>query len=239
MTQIWMQRAFKPVRASTPRWVSNFIRSLGTAVLTPLLFSRRTGHWKSSFAMMALSSRGTAIPWYTYPCIDFLKYRSFENKVVLEFGAGQSTLWWAQKAARVVALEGDEAWLKRLEPELPANAQVHLVPMSSPSACVDAVNRVLANHEDTRFDVVVIDGLWRDEMVDIAVRVVKDDGIVICDNAESFGFHEAFRHRDFLRVDFFGHAPGVVLPHCTSIYFRPASPVVAAAHPIPVVAKES
>lgn len=238
MTQIWMQRAFKPVKASTPRWMSNFIRSLGTAVLTPFLLSRRTGHWKSSFAMMALSSGGTAIPWYTYPCIDFLKFRNFDNKTVLEFGAGQSTLWWAQKASRVIALEGDEDWLRRLKPEVPANADVHLVPVGSASACVDGVNRILADYPDMRFDVVVIDGLWRDEMIDIAARVVKDDGIVICDNAESFGFFEGFKSRDFQRVDFFGHAPGVVLPHCTSVYFRSASPAFAAAHPIPVIAKE-
>jgi hypothetical protein len=33
-------------------------------------------------------------------------------------------------------------------------------------------------------------------------------------------FYSGFRDSGLSRVDFYGNAPGVVLPHCTSIYFR-------------------
>ena len=189
--------------------------------------------------MAAVSRTGDPLPWYTYPCIDFLKYRCYEGRTVLEFGAGQSTLWWAQRAKQVVAFEGDEVWLSKLKRRPPSNVELYLVPLDSPSASVEAVNRVLSFRSEPSFDVVVIDGLWRWELIDIAASAVTDTGIIICDNAEGYGFYDGFSHRDFHRVDFFGHAPGVVLPHCTSIFFRPRSFVFDARYPIPVVARES
>ena len=75
-------------------------------------------------------------------------------------------------------------------------------------------------------------------MIDTAAIVVTDTGIIICDNAEGYGFYEGFRGRGFHRVDFFGNAPGVVLPHCTSIFFRPGSFVFDPKYPIPVIARE-
>lgn len=188
--------------------------------------------------MAAVSRSGDPLPWYTYPCIDFLKYRSYD-KTVLEFGVGQSTLWWAQRAKRVIGFEGDEVWRQKLKARVPSNVELHLVPIDSPSACVDAINRILSFQSDPRFDVIVIDGLWRYELIDIAASVVTDTGIIICDNAEGYGFYEGFKDRDFHRVDFFGNAPAVMLPHCTSIFFRPGSFVFDPKYPIPVIARES
>lgn len=189
--------------------------------------------------MEAVSRSGDPLPWYTYPCIDFLKYRHFEDKTVLEFGVGQSTLWWGQRAKRVVGFEGDAAWHQKLKTRVSDNVELHLVPIDSPSSCVDAINRILSIQTDRRFDVIVIDGLWRQEIIDIAAVAVADSGFILCDNAEGYGFYEKFRDRDFYRVDFFGNAPGVLLPHCTSIFFRPGSFVFDPKCPIPVIAKES
>jgi hypothetical protein len=204
-----------------------------------MLFSWRTGHFWSSFKRAAVSRSGEPLPWYTYPCIDFLKYRSYKGKTVLEFGAGQSTLWWAQRAGHVVAFEGDVTWYSKLEAKAPANVELLLVLADGPSACVEAVNRGLSGRQESHFDVVVIDGLWRTHLIDIAARAVTDTGIIVCDDAEGYGFYEGFRGRDFQRVDFFGNAPAVVLPRCTSIFFRPRSFVFDPQYPIPVIAHDT
>jgi hypothetical protein len=83
------------------------------------------------------------------------------------------------------------------------------------------------------FDVVVIDGLWRSELVDIALEQVAGTGAIICDNAEGYGFYEAFLKKGMMRVDLFGYAPGIVNPHCTSIYFREGCFLFAPEQPIP------
>ena len=71
-----------------------------------------------------------------------------------------------------------------------------------------------------RFDVIIIDGFDRRLLVPIVCERLATGGIIICDNAEGYGFHEAFLGRDIDRVDFYGRAPGVILPHCTAVFFK-------------------
>jgi hypothetical protein len=236
MSHTWIQNAFKPVKEHLPAAISNPIRSVITAFLTPILYSWRTGHFRSSFKMAAVSKYGTPLPWYTYPCIDFLKYRSYTDKTILEFGAGQSTLWWASQAKQVISLEGDPHWIEKLRTLAPENVTFHLVAVDNAANCVQSVNDILGELPNERFDIVVIDGLWRHQLYKVAARIVSENGAIICDNAENYDVYLGFRNREFLRVDFFGNAPGVILPHCTSICFRPGSFLFSPKHPIPIIA---
>ena len=184
-----------------------------------------------------MTKNGEPLPWYTYPCIDFIKNRSYTDKSVLEFGAGQSTLWWAKRAKHVVSLEGDKGWYEKIASAMPQNVELHLVSMKSATACVSDVNKVLGKNR-CRYDVIVIDGLYRYEMTDIAKSLMTEDGMIICDNAEGFGFYEAFKNSGLNRVDFYGNVPGVVLPHATSIFFKHASFAFSADQNISVIAVE-
>jgi hypothetical protein len=238
MTQTVIQRTFAPIKRILPGWLARPIRSVVTAFLTPVLSSYRTGHFRSSFKMSAVSRSGEPVPWYTYPSIDFLKYRSYTGRKVLEFGGGQSTIWWAQRVAHVVTFESGSEWYERLRREIPENVKLHLVPGNSSADQVDEIKRVLASESESRFDVIVIDGDFRYAMIDIAVSMLSEDGIIVCDNSEGYGFYSGFRDRGLRRVDFYGNAPGVVLPHCTSIYFRPESFVFDPNVMIHVIAKD-
>jgi hypothetical protein len=76
--------------------------------------------------------------------------------------------------------------------------------------------------------------LYRYEMIEIACDLLAIDGVIVCDNAEGYGFQDGFKERGLNRVDFYGNAPGVVHPHCTSLYFNPSSFVFDPAFPIVV-----
>ncbi len=67
---------------------------------------------------------------------------------------------------------------------------------------------------------IVIDGAMRRAMISIALEFLAPGGAIIFDNAEGYGFVGEIAKRDVQRVDFFGYAPGVWLPHCTSLVFR-------------------
>ena len=240
MAQTLIQRSFASFKRHLPPWAYNPIRSIGTALIGPFLAAHRSGYLLSSFRMAAVSKDGSPIPWYTYPSIDFLKYRNFKDKVVLEFGGGQSSLWWADRAKQVVTLEGDDEWYAKIRRSIPGNVDLHLVTMESREANISAVMRTLDSAGYSRYDVIVIDGLYRDEMIEVALGRMSEDGIIICDNAEGYGFYDGFKESGLWRVDFFGNAPGVVLPHSTSIYFNSASCFIFdAAYRIPVIAHES
>ncbi len=238
MTQTNIQRAFDPCKKFLPNWMSNFVRSLFTAIGTPVRFSVKSGHFQSSFKKCAVTSKGAPIPWYTYPCTDFLRQRSYEGKSILEFGGGQSTIWWAHRAKNIVTFDGDQDWYDRIKGNMPANVDLHLVSMDSPDRCVLEVNKLLDAGNYGKFDVIIIDGLFRFQMIDIARKAMANSGAIICDDADGYGFYEGFKDSGLNRVDFFGYAPGVILPHCSSIFFGNGSFLFDPHHPIPVIAHE-
>jgi hypothetical protein len=74
--------------------------------------------------------------------------------------------------------------------------------------------------ENSKYDVIVIDGLFRKQLCEIAIRYLTATGVIITDNSEGYGFKEAFDNTGFKRVDFHGYSPGVVLKQSTSIFFN-------------------
>lgn len=232
MTQTRIHKLFAPIKRYSPPFASRLIRRFGTAFLTPVFFSIRSGHFRSSWAERSVTSAGQPLPWYSYPCIEFLKARSFHDCNILEFGGGQSTLWWAERAAKVVTLEGNESWYETLRSTAPENVSVFLVSLDSPASCVESVQRILAENDCRNFDVVVIDGLYRAEMIDIALQVISEHGAIIGDTTENEDLFEGFRNKGMLRADFYGYVPGNIQRSCMSIYFNDKSPLFDARVPI-------
>lgn len=129
-------------------------------------------------------------------------------------------MWWSAKAASVVSFEGDATWHQKLCDVAPANALLHHVAMDTADKCLSAVRAGLATHSDPTFDIVVIDGLWRQHLVEVAIAHLKPRGAIICDNAADYEIWETFAGTGFSHVDFYGSVPGVVLPDVTSIFYR-------------------
>jgi hypothetical protein len=208
------------LKAYMPTSVFRPIRAVATAFLTPIRFSKRTGHFRSSLAEAAISPSGDPLPWYTYPCIDLLSQKSFAGRSVLEFGSGQSTLWWSKQAAKVTAFENDPAWYERVKKSLPANARVNLI--SDWYIHDDPLK------DGNSFDIIIVDGLDRVRATELAISHISSGGAIIIDNSEGFWSEDGSSYpiidmlnkNGFQRVDFYGFAPGVVKRSCTSIAFR-------------------
>lgn len=235
MSSTIIHKVFRPLKRALPDWLSNFIRSSFTALFGPLRFAVLSGFVRSAFKMSAVARDGSPLPWYTYPIIDFLKFRDHSSKTVLEFGGGQSSLWWAARASSVTTLEGDLEWYQLIRDDMPANVDLHSVTMESRQANVLAVNAVLDQKELQLFDIIIIDGLYREQMVEIALQHRASNGVIICDNAEGYGFAQLLKNAGLKRVDFFGNAPGVVLAACSSIYFSDDCYLFSADYDIPVI----
>ncbi len=50
------------------------------------------------------------IPWFTYSAIDFLKERLNNKLNILEFGSGNSTLFFAERVKKVISFEHSKDW---------------------------------------------------------------------------------------------------------------------------------
>lgn len=202
-----------------PAAVWSPVRGIATALLTPLRFSAVTGHWRSSLKRAACARDGAPLPWYTYPAIDMLSVRDFSGRRVLEFGGGQSTLWWARRAEHVFTIEEDEAWHDALRARCPPNVTLHHVPADTAGRTIAPVEALLDRTAE-RFDVIVVDGHLRRELAVLAFDYLAPGGAILLDNAEGYGFQEALQHVDCRRIDFYGFAPGVSMRHCTSLVYR-------------------
>ena len=225
-----------------------FLRNLASAILTPILFSRRTGHFRSSLRARSVDRHGHPIPWYTYPAFDFLAGKDYTGKRILEFGAGHSTLWWMQRVAEVTGIEGSEAWVAILqnkiaqqnrdsqqsrarEEAVSPNVTLHLM-----RSATDDLRPVLKGRQ---FDLIIIDGpdgtgcnRAQAAQYIIDMNLLALGGAVIFDDSEgSFDTPgnewqrsaeniNYFRQHGFQRVDFFGYAPAQLQWRCTSIFFK-------------------
>jgi Methyltransferase domain len=200
--------------------IREMLRRTGVATMTPLKFAYASGHFRSSMRGRAEDPKGRPRPWYTYPAVDYLETFDFSDCDVCEFGSGQSTLWWADRCKRLVAVEESEDWYRRVAPRvrhLP-NVEYHL------EATPD---RYAAKPADQEFDVVVIDGGDRLACARTALQTIRPDGLVILDNSEgSWGagwdhpIIDLLEEHGYARVDFHGFAAGVWQRQCTSLFFR-------------------
>jgi hypothetical protein len=122
----------------------------------------------------SLDRHGQAVPWYTYPAVDFLGRKDFSSKRVLEFGGAQSTRWWAARAREVVTVEEDAAWCSLLRTDLPSNVSLHHIPLDTRTRDVSAIRALLGALG--KFDVIVIDGHLRPECGALAFKHLSPRG---------------------------------------------------------------
>lgn len=199
-------------------WPANLYRVIARPVRAAASARRimaAFGYWRSVRRREAVNGMGRAIPWFTYPAVEYLEQFDFGAKTVFEYGAGNSTLFWCERAARVVSVENSPEWHARLRPRLPANGVLHLVddPARYP--------RCLAEGTEM-FDVIVIDGIERRACCAEAVRKLRPGGIIILDNADWHQHSAAvLRSAGLLGVEFFGFGPINDYTWMTAVYFHP------------------
>jgi hypothetical protein len=201
---------------------------------------------------------GAPIPWLTYPAIFWLETLDLTGQTVFEYGAGHSTLWFAQRAARVFAVEQNPQWLERITRQARENVSVELMPHSnsdqgSAIAYASALRRA-TERLGRPFDIVMIDGgPKRSACAPVAIESLANDGILIFDDTELPMHATAVRGiqaRGFYCIDFPGASPGTRYFKITSALSRsparlargplcPRLPITAAPYLETLLAREA
>ena len=189
------------------------------------------GHYKTLKTSSCVDRAGNPLPWYTYPTIEYLRQFDFRDRVVFEFGLGNSTLFWAQRARRVVAVENDGTWFEQVSRCAPDNVSCHFA--ESREAYINYITTC-----GESFDVIVIDGFYRRACAGTAIRYLAPDGFIILDNADWCQETAAFlRSQDLIEVDMAGFSPINNYTSTTSLFLRRGVRLVPAGqvHPVPPV----
>ncbi len=177
-----------------------------------------TSGWLNSVCCgRPVDAKGLPIPWYTYPAIEFIERVAPPDANVFEWGAGQSTLWWSRRAGRVVSVEHDAAWHATVRASLPP--QVELFHLASEPSYSEQIKQ----YPKHSFNVVVIDGQWRNECALLAAEYAHPSAIIIFDNSDRRAFAAGMTHlgrNGWRRIDFFGGIPSYLYKNCTSVFFK-------------------
>ncbi len=174
--------------------------------------------WHESVRRHApVDAQGRPRPWLTIPANAWLASAVRPSDTVWEFGAGNSTMWFAERVASVVSVESDRGWHDRLRGSVPANVDLRYVPADPADAYAAAIDI------EGTFDVVVVDGVARPLCVEHAVDHVADDGFLVLDDADRAEYATAHTLLDgagFGRIDFMGLRLGVGHVSTTSVFSR-------------------
>ena len=188
------------------------------ALAGPDSYLIRTGWFDTYFKSMPVDAEGRAIPWYTYPAIAFLKERLHPGMSVLEYGSGNSTLWWSERVVNVISCEHDADWYKLMQPKLPTNVEYLCETLEEGRKYANAISRF-----PQKFDIVIIDGRDRVNCARNSVGALAPSGVIIWDNSDRDEYREGFLHlaeHGFRRLDFWGAGPINAYSWCTSILYR-------------------
>jgi hypothetical protein len=71
------------------------------------------------------------VPWITYPALRMLERVVRPEFKVFEYGAGNSSLWWAARVAEVVSVEHDTEWAEHVAKRAPKHLTVLSRPMNA------------------------------------------------------------------------------------------------------------
>jgi hypothetical protein len=161
------------------------------------------GQFKTIEKWDCVDQKGNPIPWYTYPAIEYLSTLDFSNKIIFEYGAGNSSLFWASRAKKVISVEHDEAWHSNINKKKAHNQDVFL--FSDRDKYINSVDNITDN-----IDIYIIDGIHRKECVLKVLENVNSlaNYMIILDNSDWYQHScERLRKSDLIEIDFHGFTP--------------------------------
>jgi len=179
------------------------------------LIERAYGYRKSFESGMSVDSDNDPIPWMTYSAVFYLSQFDLSHCDVFEWGAGNSTLYFSERAKTVTSVESDKNWFDYVSENRPSNVNLLL---SSQDEYAEFIKK-----DNKKYDVIIIDGdiFRRFECAYYAVDALKDGGLIVLDNSDWLDNTTGFlRESGLIQVDFSGPGPINDYMWCTSVFIH-------------------
>lgn len=136
---------------------------------------------------------GILEPWYTNPAMDRIKKWPLHNQVdvVMEWGGGASTLWWAKKVKSVYSVDHSADWVMKVcdmfSDNKIDNAVIKYVPTyeGDQSSTRDEYVHQYKNIKPT---ICIVDGVHRYECAEAAVKYYKPTVLIIDNHQQDYVF---------------------------------------------------
>lgn len=121
---------------------------------------------------LTLDEYGMHMPWYVRPCLEWLDKLDLNGKRVFEYGVGKSTQWYASRGADCYGVDSDQYWAFSVQ-----KASESIFYTTDKLFYITEITK----HDDN-FDIVIVDGIYRDACAAEAINYIKPGGYLIIDN---------------------------------------------------------
>jgi len=165
------------------------------------ILNNELGLSSSITAGRPVAADGSPIPWYTYPAIEYLNQLNAVDLKIFEYGCGNSSLYWARKGAHVWSVEHSSEWHEQFSAQSLSPNNILL--RQGKHSYAQAIHE-----QDEVFDIIIIDGVWRNDCCREALKRIRHDGIIILDNSDWYADVAAtLRENNLFQIDFNGFGP--------------------------------
>jgi hypothetical protein len=103
------------------------------------------------------------LPWYTIGCLEWLITLDIKNLSVFEFGCGISSIWWKNECKNWEGVDSNTEWSN--------GSKITSDIVEYTTACIGG-----------KYDIIIIDGIFRDDCTEHALKSIKPGGYIIVDN---------------------------------------------------------
>ncbi len=148
-------------------------------------FPHTSGLLRSFRERRPMDAAGRPLPWINHAAIHLLSERLKPTHAVFEYGSGYSTLFFAARCAAVTSVEHDRRWFDEVRQTAPGNAT--LLHRNAGPAYWEAIGE----HPATAYDLVLIDGIFRERCLPIAAGALSAAGVMLLDDARRPAYTEA------------------------------------------------
>ena len=171
--------------------------------------------WQNDFAIersmdenICADKDGNPLPWYTYPAIEYLTQFDYSNKTIFEFGCGYSSLFWARRAKAVTSVEDNKEWFQKWQDDQ-RFSDVNLLFYPEGAKYYQSILE-----DNAQYDVIVIDGKFRAQCAQCAIKALQKGGMIILDDSDRVNTSQEYidaiqtlKNAGLIQVDFYGFCP--------------------------------
>jgi hypothetical protein len=160
------------------------------------------------------NKNGEAIPMLTISAIDFLESYDFSQHSLIEFGSGQSTIYFSKKFLNVVSFENNKDFFNKLKKKLKNNVTYNFISNSD----------LLKNNYKVNIDdktIVLVDCSANRNIVIHNIFKNNMPNILILDNSEFYpNSCKYIVSNGYMEIPFWGLRPTEVYNSCTSVFIK-------------------
>lgn len=150
-------------------------------------YLNKTGFIKSHQYIQPVNQNNGPIPWMNYAVIELLDERLHKGLDLFEYGAGFSSIWFAERLNKVVSIEYDQAWRKQVEGLLAPVSNAELIFQEVGEDYVNGAQRT-----GSSYHMILVDGRERVACAKASFNALTDDGILILDDSDREEYQEVF-----------------------------------------------